>query len=123
MIAIQTFFPKVQRCGVSKLLKMHYSKLLGVVAVITLSAGAGCSSRTEEDLAQTQGALLNSDQFLYFTCNATGWNPAERRVGEPVRPAANGGRRPTPEKCHRDVTPASPPGEIFRVSGIFPAAG
>ena len=56
---------------------MHYSKLLGVMAVLTLSAGAGCSSRTEEDLAQTQGALLNADQFLYFTCNATGWNPAE----------------------------------------------
>lgn len=56
---------------------MHYSKLLGVMAVVTLSAGLGCSSRTEEDLARTQGALLNSDQFLYFTCNATGWNPAE----------------------------------------------
>ncbi len=51
----------------------------GVVGCTLLAAAAtaGCSSSGEESLGSTRSALLNSDQFLYFTCNATGWTPVE----------------------------------------------
>jgi hypothetical protein len=58
---------------------MHHSKLARVLACAALIVSAGCSDQTEslENLGEAQSALLNTDQFLYFTCNATGWNPIE----------------------------------------------
>lgn len=58
---------------------MSYSKLIGVWVCAALTVGGGCASSSEptEKLDGAQQALLNSDQFLYFTCNATGWNPVE----------------------------------------------
>jgi len=52
---------------------------IGLIASTVLSAGiiAGCSSQSEDSIASQQSALLNSDEYLYFTCNATGWTPAE----------------------------------------------
>ena len=56
---------------------MNYSKL-ATIACALLGAGAmaGCAD-VEGDATAATAALLNSDQFLYFTCNATGWSPAE----------------------------------------------
>lgn len=44
---------------------------------VVLCASSGCSSQSEPALDVAQSALLNTDQFLYFTCNATGWNPTQ----------------------------------------------
>jgi len=58
---------------------MHNAKLFGAMVCVALSVGTGCSSQTEplEMLGKAQDELLNSDQYLYLTCNATGWNPVE----------------------------------------------
>lgn len=65
----------------------HRKALAGMVWTALVAAGTGvgalgCSSQSEpwEQTAATRSALLNGDQFLYFTCNATGWavNEANR---------------------------------------------
>lgn len=59
---------------------MNLSKVLGVAATLLMAAGsAGCSSEGTPGtlLSVRQDALLNADEFLYLTCNATGWNPSE----------------------------------------------
>lgn len=50
-----------------------------VCAVFVMAGGAGCSSEGSPAarLSVMQNALLNADEFLYLTCNATGWNPVE----------------------------------------------
>jgi hypothetical protein len=66
---------------------MKYSKL-ATIACALLGAGAmtGCSG-VEGDATAVTAALLNSDQFLYFTCNATGWSPAEANRLKPTTDA------------------------------------
>jgi hypothetical protein len=63
---------------------MRYPRL-ATIAYALLGAGAmgGCSN-LENDAAVTAAALLNADQFLYFTCNATGWSPAEANRLKPT---------------------------------------
>jgi hypothetical protein len=60
---------------------MNHSKALSaaVGALFMAVGGAGCSNDGTQatDLAVTQDALLNSNEFVYLTCNATGWNPIE----------------------------------------------
>ena len=49
-----------------------------VCALLTAAGTLSCSSQNEpEALAETSSALVGTDQFLYFTCNATGWNVGE----------------------------------------------
>jgi hypothetical protein len=64
--------------------KMKHGKVLegivwSAVAVACGVSASGCSSQSEswEHIAESQSALLNADRFLYFTCNATGWNVGE----------------------------------------------
>jgi len=47
-----------------------------ICALATASGTLGCSSQKaqEEAVAEAGSALLGADQFLYFACNATGWN-------------------------------------------------
>jgi hypothetical protein len=56
---------------------MNHWKFVNAIvwALLTAAGTFGCSSQDQsETLAETGSALLSADQFLYFTCNATGWN-------------------------------------------------
>jgi hypothetical protein len=60
---------------------MTHSKVLtaAVCALFVATGSAGCSNdgTPAMELSVTEDALLNADEFLYLTCNATGWNPIE----------------------------------------------
>jgi hypothetical protein len=71
---------------------INRSKALGTV-VCALFVGAGNAACSNDgspvtSLSVTQDALLNADEFLYLTCNATGWNPIEtnrlKSTGDPA---------------------------------------
>src|SRR5688500_1523068 len=70
---------------------MNLAKVLGVAAALLVAAGStACSSEGSVGalLSARQEALLNADEFLYLTCNATGWNPIEtnrlKSTGDPA---------------------------------------
>jgi hypothetical protein len=59
---------------------MKHSRAFGAALWMVFVAGnAGCSSEgtPATQLATTEEALLNAGEYLYLTCNATGWNPVD----------------------------------------------
>ncbi len=60
---------------------MHHSNRLRamVCTLLLVASSAGCSSEgtPAARLSVMQDALLNGNEFLYLTCNATDWNPIE----------------------------------------------
>jgi hypothetical protein len=51
---------------------------LAMASVVLAQAGCSGSVAMEgEELGESQQNLVNSDEFLYLRCNATGWNPQE----------------------------------------------
>jgi hypothetical protein len=57
----------------------HFKFVRGVACTLLTAASViGCSSQDEHEApAAAESAILNVDQFLYFTCNATGWNVSD----------------------------------------------
>jgi len=56
-------------------LQTSYSVLLAFVLAGCASAGTGEAGQNEERQGEVAQALVGQDTFLYFRCNATGWNP------------------------------------------------
>jgi hypothetical protein len=49
--------------------------LMSTASLVLASAGCGGEAAPGEDVGATEQALLGQDQWLYFRCNATSWNP------------------------------------------------
>lgn len=57
------------------------------IASLLLGAGtvAGCASEAgDQPIASSNEALLSPGQYLYLTCNATGWNPSDSNRLKPT---------------------------------------